>query len=152
MQRLAPLGDAQVIGRFVDGTPAVITNKFGKGRTMLVGTALCRKNYYESEPAAMQLLTDFAGAEESPIRLVSPAGGIELDYAFSDDNVFIVLTNHTGNDCDFVLESQWKFAGMTLPEQCNTNCTAALAADGKVINGRLGSQKWNSLAILVSRV
>ena len=152
MQRLAPLGDAQVIGRFVDGTPAVITNKFGKGRTMLVGTALCRKNYYESEPAAMKLLTDFAGTEESPIRLVAPAGGIELDYAASEDSAFIVLTNHRSEECDFVLESQWALADLVIPAQANINCSATLASGGKTITGHLGAGNWNTLAMLVHKI
>ena len=122
------------------------------GRTMLVGTALCRKNYFESEPAAMQLLTDFAGTEESPIRLVSPAGGIELDYAVSDDEVFIVLTNHTGKECDFVLESQWNFADLTIPVQAYTNCTATIDSEGKNITGHLGARSWNTLAMLVHKM
>ena len=153
MQRLAPIGDAKVIGRFADGYPAVITNNFGKGRTMLVGSALCRKNYFESEPAAMQLLVDFAGApDETAIRLVSPACGVELDYSASDDAAFIVLTNHTGEECDFVLETQWNVADLTMPEQANGNCTAQLASDGKTITGRLGAKNWTSLAMLVRKI
>ena len=150
-QCLAPAADAEVAGRFADGTPGIVTHRFGKGRTMLVGTALCRKNYYDSEPAAMKLLADFAGEEASPLRLAAPAYGVELDYAASEDAAFIVLTNHTGEACDFTLETQWRFAELTLPEQANDHCTAVLAADGGTITGCLGAQCWSTLAMLVRR-
>ena len=150
MQRLAPLDGAKVVGSFADGHPAVIANRFGKGRTMLVGTALCRRNYRDAEPAAMQLLADFAGEADAPVRLRTPQAGVEMDYAAGAEGAFVVLTNHTGGACDFTLECQWPVAGIDVPAQANGGCSARLDG-GHAVSGRLAASPWCSLAMLVRR-
>jgi len=58
-QYLQPL-TGEVEAKFSNGRPAVIDNRFGKGKTRLVGTGLCRRLRDFNDIDAMQYIADFA--------------------------------------------------------------------------------------------
>ena len=57
---LEPYPGAQVLGRFADGSPAIVENTFGKGRTILVGSFLALGYEQHPEAATRQFLLSLA--------------------------------------------------------------------------------------------
>jgi beta-galactosidase len=87
------------IAHFADGSPAIVTNEFGKGRMMAIGTFL--GTAYESDRDEtlgkfIRSLLDWAGVRPGP----NAPAGVEIRTLESGSDRIVVVFNHTDTSVD----------------------------------------------------
>ncbi len=93
---------ARVLAHFADGSPAIVTSEFGKGRMMAIGTFL--GTAYESDRDEMlakfiRSMLDWAGVR----RPVDAPSGVEVRTLESGTDRIVVALNHNDVPAEVVL-------------------------------------------------
>ncbi len=99
VQQLRPAAGAEVLGRWADGTAAIVGRSSGRGRATLAGTLLFL-GCGEDGPGAAGVLLDreLAAAGITPVRVEAPEGAsIEVRRMDADDGrpPLLLVLNHT---------------------------------------------------------
>ncbi len=114
---LEPLGDARVLAQFPNGEPAIIENRYGKGRAILVGSFVALHCDRQPDDAATRKFLLALGrlAGVLPEVEVSGAGTTELETRrLVGDRVQILFAfNHAQRvaDTTIALRSPWRVKG-----------------------------------------
>lgn len=115
---LEPLAGGRVLARFDNGEPAIVENRYGKGRAIMVGSFVALG--YERHPedsATKELLISFArAAGVSPAVEVSGAGSkeVEIRRLLGDRVQILFAFNHDQQAADttIALGSPWPVKGV----------------------------------------
>lgn len=102
-EELEPLGGARVVGRFANGTPAIVEHAFGSGKAILIGSfaALAyHKDPGDSNKEFFLSLAEAAGV--SPEVTVSGSGTSELEVRrlVSSNRQSVFVFNHSKKSAD----------------------------------------------------
>ena len=103
-QVLRALDGASIVGRFADGSPAVIDHDFGKGRCRLVGNALSLCLFNQPNPQVSQWLASFAADCGIAPEFSLPYGVIS-SHLSSEEKTVVVLHNTTSSAVELSLPS-----------------------------------------------
>jgi beta-galactosidase len=95
------LAGAQVLAKYETGTPAIVTNRYGKGLAVMAGTEIFRQYFSEPQEATTALLERLAaeaGAEPTARVLVngddSAGGFVEVAKLEGTEGVVYIILNH----------------------------------------------------------
>ena len=102
-EELEPLPGSRVLARFADGAPAIVENRYGKGKAILVGSFLALA--YERQPSdpVKQVLLAFArAAGATPDVTVAGSGTaqVEVRRLVGDHTEFLFAFNHSAQVAD----------------------------------------------------
>ena len=95
-------GEGHAIAHFADGSPAIVTNQFGKGRIMVIGTFL--GSAYESDREEslgkfIRSMLDWAGVQHPAI---APAG-VEIRMLESGADRIAIAFNHNDSPAEVAI-------------------------------------------------
>lgn len=108
-EELDPLPRAQVLARFANGSPAIVENRFGKGRAILIGSFVALA--YQRTTAAVDKQFFLALARASGIAPdteiapppASESGQLEIRRLVGDSHEIIFAFNHANSAIDVTL-------------------------------------------------
>lgn len=97
-EELEPLGSAHVLARFADGQPAIVSNSWGKGEAIFIGSFVALGYYQQTSQSAKQLFLSLAHAAgvSDEIR-VTGAGtqDVEARRLVSNREQLLFVFNHS---------------------------------------------------------
>jgi beta-galactosidase len=102
-EELEPLGGARVLARFSNGQPAMISNSWGKGETIFIGSFVALGYYQQTNPSARQLFLSLAHAAGVSDDIgVTGAGtqDVETRRLISDHEQLLFVFNHSKKAAD----------------------------------------------------
>jgi beta-galactosidase GanA len=109
-EELEPLAGGRIVARFADGSPAIITNRDGKGRTFLIGSFLALGYSHQHEPNTKRFFLSLAqAAGVSPEVEVSGNGtsDVEVRRLVSARQQLIFVFNHARDSADVRVDIQF---------------------------------------------
>ena len=102
-EELEPLGSAHVLARFADGQPAIVSNSWGKGEAIFIGSFVALGYYQQTSQSAKQLFLSLAHAAgvSDEIR-VTGAGtqDVEARRLVSNREQLLFVFNHSKQAAD----------------------------------------------------
>lgn len=102
-EELEPLDGSQVIARFSNGQPAMISNSWGKGKAIFIGSFVALGYYKQTNPSAKQLFLSLARAAGVTDEIgVTGAGTQEVEARrlVSDHEQLLFVFNHSKQAAD----------------------------------------------------
>lgn len=102
-EELQPLGDANVLARFSDGHPAMVSNSWGKGKAIFIGSFVALGYYRQTNQSAKELFLSLAhGAGVSDEIRVTGTGtqDVEARRLVSDHEQLLFVFNHSKQTAD----------------------------------------------------
>jgi beta-galactosidase len=105
-EELEPLPGSRVLAHFADGAPAIVENRYGKGKAILVGSFLALA--YERQPSdpVKQVLLAFARAAGSTPDVTVTGSGtaqVEVRRLMGDHTEFLFAFNHSTQVADAII-------------------------------------------------
>jgi beta-galactosidase len=112
-EQLEPLPEASVLARFVDGSPAVVEKRTGKGKAILIGSFLALAYENEQDPMVKDFFLSLAKAAgvSSDVQ-VSGAGTGEVEVRRLDREreQTVLVFNHAHSPADMTLRVHFPWA------------------------------------------
>ncbi|MDX6234792.1 MAG: beta-galactosidase [Nocardioidaceae bacterium] len=93
---IRPDADTQIVATYDDGTPAVVANKFGHGRAILVGSLLFHSYQATSNPSLRTLVRTLIGATH-------PAYDVDVTDVPDGDRARIEVGRLTSSEADVLI-------------------------------------------------
>jgi beta-galactosidase GanA len=91
---------------YADGTPAVIANRYGKGRAVLAGTEVFRQYAVNPQAAMTALLQDeirASGAQPTAV-VKGAAANVEVSRLSGPGGLLVLIVNHNPHEVDLEIE------------------------------------------------
>jgi beta-galactosidase len=143
-ESLEPLSsEARVVAQFSDGRPAAVVSRYGKGRTLMLGSFVSAA--YQSSPS-VEAERFFAGlAEWAGVRApVAAAGGdLEARTLAAGDDTLLFVFNHGSKEADASVVVRGVHASRALDVVAEKPVAVSAAEDGVHVRNRIAaSDVW----------
>lgn len=105
-EELEPLSGARVLGRFENGSPAIVEHAFGKGKAVLVGSFPALAYQHTQTNSAKQFFISLARSAGVPeeVQLSGPgASDVEVRRLIEDNKQTVFVFSHAKNPFDATL-------------------------------------------------
>jgi beta-galactosidase len=102
-EELEPVGGAQVLARFSDGSPAIVANSWGKGKAIFIGSFVALGYHKHANQSAKQLFLSLARAAGISEEIgVTGAGtqDLEVRRLVSNHEQLLFVFNHSRQTAD----------------------------------------------------
>jgi beta-galactosidase len=102
-EQLEPLGGAHVLAHFSDGQPAIISNSWGKGRAIFIGSFVALGYYQQTNQSAKHLFLSLAHAAGVTDEIAVTGTGIqdvEARRLVGDREQLLFVFNHASQAAD----------------------------------------------------
>ena len=109
-EALEPLAGGAIVARFADGSPAIVTNREGKGRTFLIGSFLALGYYRRHDPNTQRFflsLTQAAGVSPDVGVSGTEASEVEVRRLVEAEQQLILVFNHAHGSADVSVAIQF---------------------------------------------
>ena len=112
-EELEPLSGGRILGRFEDGSPAIVAHEWGKGKAVLVGSFVALAYHQNGADSAKQFLLSLARAA-GVVPHVDIAGvqksNVEIRRLVSDHRQIVFVFSHTKSafDATLSIDVPWK--------------------------------------------
>ncbi len=98
--RFRDINSAQIAGVFTDGQPAVLVNRYGRGRVIHIGTRIFERYAGQQEASCREFLQQLLPVRQSTgIRLCNPGPDLHLKRLTGDRQEVVILLNHQQKGC-----------------------------------------------------
>ncbi len=99
-------GTGEALATYADGSPAVIANRYGKGRAVLAGTEVFRQYSLNPQAAMTALLQSEIRASGARPTAVIKGGvsNIEVSRLTGPGGLLVLITNHNPHEVEFAIE------------------------------------------------
>lgn len=144
-ETLSPFGpDAQVVAQFPSGQAAAVMSRYGKGKTLMLGSYVGAAYETLRDPVAgrfYEALLGWAGVE-NPIR--TPGDAVEVRYLESGRDLLVFMFNHQPKPVQAAVELRVPEANYRGNEVVSGDAVAATTRDGRVsVHKQMGaSDVW----------